>query len=61
MKDDSLAPPRFPDNILDSLNIQLLEKFRKYNSNGNNLFCSYMTIGQKYEYELLVIGREPSY
>jgi hypothetical protein len=61
MKDDSFARTGLPDNILDSLNIQLLEKFRKYNSNGNNLFCSYMTIGQKYENELLVIGREPSY
>jgi hypothetical protein len=61
MKDDSFATTGLPDNILDCLNIQLLEKFRRYNSNGNNLFCSYMTIGQKYENELLVIGREPSY
>src|ERR1035437_2671151 len=50
-----------PNNILDSINILLLEKFKKYNSNGHKLFCSYMSVGQKYKNELLVIGREPSY
>jgi len=51
----------FPNNILDSVNILLLEKFKKYNSQGKNLFCSYMSVGQKYKNELLVIGREPSH
>lgn len=59
MKEDSFTPKGFPDNILDYLNIQLLKNFQKYNSNGNNLFCSYMSVGQKYKNELLVIGREP--
>lgn len=49
------------DNILDALNIQLLEKFKMYNSNGHNLFCSYMFAGNKYSKELLVIGREQYY
>jgi hypothetical protein len=61
MKNDSFPSTGIPDNMLDFLNIMLLEKFRKYNSNGNKLFCSYMSVGQKYENELLVIGREPSY
>jgi hypothetical protein len=51
----------FPDTILDYLNIDLLKKFKMYNSKGNNLFCSYMSVGQKYENELLIIGREPLY
>jgi hypothetical protein len=51
----------FPNNILDSVNILLLEKFKKYNSKGHKLICSYMSVGQKYKNELLIIGREPSY
>ena len=61
MKEGSFARTDFPDNILDSINILLLKKFKKYNSQGKNLFCSYMSYGQKYENELLVIGREPNY
>ena len=51
----------FSYNMLDVLNIQLLEKFKMYNSNGHNLFCSYMFAGKKYSKELLVIGREQYY
>src|ERR1039458_5403237 len=61
MKEGSFARTDFPDNILDSINILLLKKFKKYNSQGKSLFCSYMSYGQKYENELLVIGREPNY
>jgi hypothetical protein len=61
MKDDSFIHTECPDNILESLHIQLLKKFRMYNSQGKNLFCSYMSFGQKYENELLIIGRQPSY
>jgi hypothetical protein len=50
-----------PDTLLDSLYIQLLKKFSNNNSDRSKLFCSYMSIGQKYENELLVIGKEPSY
>ena len=60
MKDDSFIPTECPGNILDSLHIQLLK-----NSgciiHKENLFCSYMSFGQKYENELLIIGIEPSY
>jgi hypothetical protein len=49
------------DTLLDKINIQLLAKFKKYNANGNKLYCAYMTIGQQYENELLVIGRQPIY
>jgi hypothetical protein len=61
MKDDSFSRTDIPDQILDGIYIELLHKFRKYNSNGNKLFCSYMAAGQNYENELLVIGREPFY
>ena len=74
MKSNSLAPKlpvqfnsnahqmkNSPDNLLDSLYIQLLNQFKMYNSKGNNLFCSYMSVGQKYQNELLIIGREPNY
>ena len=50
-----------PDTLLDQLYIQLLKKFSNNNSDRHKLFGSYMSIGQKYENELLVIGTEPSY
>src|ERR1035441_9425976 len=49
------------NTLLDYLYIMLLNKFKMYNSKGNNLCCSYMSVGQNYENELLVIAREPSY
>ncbi len=74
MRSDSLAPKlsfqfdsnnqqlkKIPGNLLDALYIQLLNKFKMYNSKGNKLFCSYMSVGQKYQNELLIIGREPNY
>jgi hypothetical protein len=47
--------------ILNRLYIDLLKQFQRYNSNANKLLCSYMSAGQKYKNELLVIGREPLY
>jgi hypothetical protein len=61
MKDDSFVPKEVPITILDSLTILLLKQFQTYNSKGNKLCCSYMSVGQNYENELLVIAREPSY
>jgi hypothetical protein len=49
------------DLILDAININLLKHFKMYKSKGHNLFCSYMSVGNKYKNELLVVGREPSY
>jgi len=48
-------------SLIDSFYIILLEKFRMYNSNGKNLYCSYMSKGQNYQNELLVIVREPTW
>jgi len=59
MKDDSFVSTEFPNTILNSLIILLLKQFKRYNSKGNNLCCSYMSVGQNYENELLVISREP--
>jgi hypothetical protein len=47
--------------LIDSFYIMLLEEFRMYNSNGKNLYCSYMSKGQNYQNELLVIVREPTW
>ena len=49
------------DLLLDAININLLNHFKMYKSKGHNLFCSYMSVGNKYKNELLVVGREPSY
>ena len=49
------------DLLLDAININLLKHFKLYKSKGHNLFCSYMSVGNKYKNELLVVGREPSY
>jgi hypothetical protein len=49
------------DLLLDVININLLKHFEMYKSKGHNLFCSYMSVGNKYKNELLVVGREPSY
>jgi hypothetical protein len=46
---------------LSRLNINLLKEFIFYKSKGHNLFGSYMSIGNKYKNDLLVVGREPSY
>ncbi|MDR3668857.1 MAG: hypothetical protein P4L35_18635, partial [Ignavibacteriaceae bacterium] len=35
--------------------------FKKYNSQGNNLHCSYLSVGEQYENELVVIAREPAW
>lgn len=51
----------FPDTVLDFLHIDLLKKFRMYNPLGNNLHCSYMSNGQQYKNELVIIRREPSW
>jgi hypothetical protein len=59
MKDQYSSYTGITDTVLDKINIQLLAKFKKYNANGNKLYCSYMTVGQQYENELLVIGRQP--
>jgi hypothetical protein len=48
------------DNLI-RLYLNLLQEFKKYKSKGHNLFCSYMSVGNKYKNELLVVGREPSY
>jgi hypothetical protein len=61
MKKDNLIRMKDSDTLLDSLNINLLKEFKKYKSKGHNLFCSYMSVGNKYKNELLVVGREPSY
>ena len=61
MKNDDLIRFRKTDTVLDAININLLKEFRKYKSKGHNLFCSYMSMGNKYKNELLVVGREPSY
>lgn len=59
MKDDSFVPTESHYTTLDFLTILLLKQFKMYNSKGNNLCCSYMSVGQNYENELLVIAREP--
>jgi hypothetical protein len=61
MKDQYSSYTGITDTVLDKIIIQLLAKFKKYNANGNKLYCSYMTVGQQYENELLVIGRQPIY
>src|ERR1035437_8212167 len=61
MKKDNLIPMKDSDTLLDSLNISVLKEFKKYKTKGHNLFCSYMSVGNKYKNELLVVGREPSY
>jgi hypothetical protein len=61
MKKDNLIRLKNSDLILDSININLLKHFEMYKSKGHNLFCSYMSVGNKYKNELLVVGREPSY
>ena len=48
------------DNLI-RLNINLLKHFKMYKSKGHKLFCSYMSVGNKYKNEILVVGREPSY
>jgi hypothetical protein len=48
------------DNLI-RLNINLLKHFEMHKSKGHNLFYSYMSVGNKYKNELLVVGREPSY
>ena len=61
MKDDFLSQSENPYLLLFRFYINLLNKFKKYNSKGKNISCSYMSEGCKYENELLVIGRQPSY
>ena len=61
MHDSISRQTKSPDTLLDLLTIDLLKKFRMYNSQGNNLHGSYMSVGRQYEYELVIIGREPSW
>ena len=61
MKNYSSPQTEVPIQILNRTYIDLLKKFQRYNSNANKLICSYMSAGQKYKNELLVIGREPFY
>ncbi|MDR3611209.1 MAG: hypothetical protein P4L27_11645 [Ignavibacteriaceae bacterium] len=61
MKQDNLNCLNSSDLLLDSINVNLLKHFEKYKSKGHNLFCSYMSVGNNYKNELLVVGREPSY
>ena len=61
MKDSSSYPTAVPEQALNSHYLQLLNKFKKYNSHGHKLLCSYMSAGEKYQNGLLVIGREPFY
>ena len=60
MKKDNLIRLKNSDLILDSININLLKHFEMYKSKGHKLFCSYMSVGNKYKNEILVVGREPS-
>ena len=61
MKDDFFSRLENPYLLLFRKYTSLLNKFKRYNSKGNNISCSYMSVGHTYENELLVIGREPSY
>ena len=61
MKKDNLIRMKNSDLLLDAININLLKEFKKYKSKGHKLFCSYMSVGNKYKNEILVVGREPSY
>jgi hypothetical protein len=61
MKKDNLIRLKNSDLILDSININLLKHFEMYKSKGHKLFCSSMSVGNKYKNELVVVGREPSY
>ena len=60
MKKDNLIRLKNSDLILDAVNINLLKEFKKYKTKGHKLFSSYMSVGNKYKNEILVVGREPS-
>jgi hypothetical protein len=61
MSDDFLSRSENPYLLLFRFYILLFNTFKKYNTKGKNISCSYMSEGCKYENELLVIGRQPSY
>jgi hypothetical protein len=47
-----------PDKIYTEKYIELLRRFRTYNANEQDLICSHPVAGFRFNYDLLVIGRE---
>src|ERR1017187_9549766 len=55
-----LTPLQNSYRMLETTNIELLNKFKKFNPNGHKLICSCMSVGTEYDNELLIVGKNPS-
>ena len=48
-----------PYQMYETINIDLLNKFRKFNPYGHKLICCYRSVGLEFDNELLIVGKNP--